>query len=88
MHTFFSDIVLNIGGKRISSNTGKHQHKNIIFYFRFCLGFHPQIYTILNRVGTPSAQKNTIQIVEGGFEDQDGKTKFSFYPTIMIYSGK
>lgn len=56
MHSFFADIVLNIGGKRISSNSG----------------FHAQIYAILNRLGTPAAMKNTIQVVEGGYEDQDG----------------
>ena len=59
MHTFFADIILNIGGKRISSNTG----------------FNSQIYSIFNRLGTSMAMKNTIQFVEGGFEDQDGKQK-------------
>lgn len=59
MHTFFADIILNIGGKRISSNTG----------------FNSQIYSIFNRLGTSMAMKNTIQFVEGAFEDQDGKQK-------------
>ena len=56
MHTFFNEIVLNIGGKRISSNSG----------------FNAQIFSILNRLGVSQAMKNTVQYVEGGFEDQDG----------------
>lgn len=49
MHTFFNEIVLSIGGKKISSNSG----------------FNAQIFSIMNRVGLSQTTKSTIQYIEG-----------------------
>ena len=63
MHTFFNEIVLSIGGKKISSNSG----------------FNAQIFSILNRVGMSQMTKSTLQYIEGGYEDQDDPDKISAF---------